>query len=90
MYNISDYSYKQAEKLGVDIKPSTRKGKKIDVFKAGEKIASIGSIGYKDFPQYLKEDKALANKKRKAYKKRHEADRNIKGTAGYYADKILW
>ena len=32
MYEISKYSFDQAKKLGVKIKPSTRKGKKIDVF----------------------------------------------------------
>lgn len=90
MYNISDYSYTQAKKLGVEIKPSSRKGKKIDVFKNGDKVASIGAIGYKDYPTYMKEDKQLANQKRKAYKARHQADRNVKGSAGYYADKILW
>lgn len=90
MYNISDYSYTQAKKLGVDIKPSSRKGKKIDVFKNGDKVASIGAIGYKDYPTYMKEDKQLANQKRKAYKARHSADRTVKGSAGYYADKILW
>jgi len=90
MYNISDYSYTQAKKLGVEIKPSSRKGKKIDVFKNGDKVASIGAIGYKDYPTYLKEDKRLAEEKRRLYKLRHKIDRTIKGSAGYYADKILW
>jgi hypothetical protein len=90
MYNISDYSYKQAKKLGVDIKPSSNPKKKIDVFKDGDKIASIGAKGYKDYPTYLKEDKALAEMKRKNYKARHERDRHIKNSNGYFADKILW
>jgi uncharacterized membrane protein YebE (DUF533 family) len=90
MYNISNYSFNQAKKLGVEIKPSSRKGKKIDVFKNGDKVASIGAIGYKDYPTYMKEDKRLAEQKRKAYKARHKIDRTIKGSAGYYADKILW
>jgi hypothetical protein len=90
MYNISDYSYKQAKKLGVNIKPSSNSKKKIDVYKDGLKIASIGAIGYKDYPTYLKEDKDLAMIKRKNYKKRHEKDRHVKGSNGYYADKILW
>ena len=33
MYKILPYSYKQARRLGVKIKPSTVKGKKIDVYK---------------------------------------------------------
>jgi len=89
MYSITDYSYQQAKKLGVSIKPSSKKGKKIDVVK-DNKIISIGAIGYKDYPNYLKIDKNLAKEKRRLYKLRHEKDRNIVGTAGYYADKILW
>lgn len=90
MYKIKDYSYKQAEKLGVQIKPSTNPKKKIDVFKNNEKIASIGATGYKDYPTYLQEDKKVAEMKRKNYKSRHEKDRHIKNTNGYFADKILW
>ena len=89
MYSITDYSYEQAKKLGVEIKPSKKKGKKIDVIK-NNNIISIGAKGYNDYPNYLKRDKNLANERRKLYKLRHEKDRHIKGTAGYYADKILW
>ena len=92
MYKITQYSRTQAEKLGVTIKPSTVQGKKIDVFnKKGEKIASIGALGYSDYPTYLSEKgKEYADKRRKLYKERHESDRHIRGSAGYYADKILW
>lgn len=89
-YQITQYSRDQAKKLGVDIKPSENKKKKIDVYKNGRKIASIGGAGYGDYPTYLKEDKQLAELKRKSYKARHEKDRHIKGTPGYYADKLLW
>lgn len=90
MYSITQYSKDQAKKLGVSIKPSTRKNKKIDVFKDGEYVVSIGDVRYKDYPTFMKEDKALADKRRQAYKKRHEKDRHTPNTAGYYADKILW
>ena len=33
VYKIKDYSYKQAEQLGVEIRPSTNPKKKIDVCK---------------------------------------------------------
>ena len=49
-YKITDYSYNQAKKLNVQIKPSTNKKKKIDVYKDNKKIASIGGIGYYDYP----------------------------------------
>jgi len=91
MYEITDYSKQQAKKLGVQIKPSTRKDKKIDVFKNNEKIASIGAKGYKDFPTYKKErGLAFAEERRRLYKIRHDENRRKKGTAGFYADKILW
>jgi hypothetical protein len=91
MYEITQYSKDQAKKLNVVIKASSRKNKKIDVYKDGEYVTSIGDNRYKDFPTYKKEKgEEYANKRREAYKKRHEKDRHIKGTAGYYADKILW
>jgi hypothetical protein len=91
MYEITDYSKQQAKKLGVQIKPSTRKDKKIDVFKNREKVASIGAKGYKDFPTFKKEKGlAFAETRRRLYKERHEKDRHKKGSAGFYADKILW
>ena len=90
-YKITNYSKEKAKDLNVKIKPSSNPKKKIDVFDKNNKlIVSIGAFGYKDYPTYLKDDKALAEKKRKAYKARHEKDRHIKGSAGYYADQILW
>jgi hypothetical protein len=91
MYEIKEYSKIKAKQLGVQIKPSTRKDKKIDVFKNNEKVASIGAKGYKDFPTYKKErGLAFAEERRRLYKERHEKDRHKKGSAGFYADKILW
>jgi hypothetical protein len=89
-YKITDYSYNQAKKLNVEIKPSTNKKKKIDVYKNDKKIATIGAIGFLDYPNYLKEDKNKAEVRRKLYKQRHEKDRHKKGTAGYFASNILW
>lgn len=91
-YKIKSYSYAQARKLGVTIKPSKRLGKKIDVFdKEGKKLASIGALGYGDYPTFKeKMGQEYADKKRKAYKTRHEKDRHVRGSAGFYADKILW
>ena len=91
LYHITKYSYTQARKLGVSIKPSTNKTKKIDVYKKGEKIASIGANGMNDYPTYMnKKGIKYAKTRRKLYKGRHEKDRKLKGSPGYYADKILW
>lgn len=88
MYRIKRYSFIQAKKLGVQIKPSTVAGKKIDVFKNGKKITSIGAIGYLDYPTYIERyGVEHANKRRKLYHIRH--GKPI-GLAGYYAKKILW
>lgn len=99
-YTITAYSRARAKALGVIIKQSTRKGKKIDVFKKvknskGEivlkKLASIGALGMGDYPTFKKtKGKEFADKRRKAYKSRMAKNRNKVGTAGYYADKILW
>jgi hypothetical protein len=91
MYTITAYSKEQAKKLGVKIAPSESKGKKIDVFKGGKKVASIGAIGYSDFPTYAKEKGlAYAKQRRTAYKQRHAKDLKVKDSPGYYANKILW
>jgi hypothetical protein len=91
MYKITSRQKDNADKLGVTIKPSTNKGKKIDVFKNGVKIASIGAIGYKDYSIHLAENGlTYANERRRLYRIRHQNDRTKIGTAGYYADKILW
>lgn len=91
-YRIKPYSYRKAESLGVEIKPSKVDGKKIDVFnKKGEKLASIGAIGYGDYPTFMtQKGKEFADEKRRLYKLRHAKDRVVRGTAGYYADRILW
>ena len=88
MYKITDYTKKQAKQLGVEIKPSKIKNKKIDVFKDGNKIVSIGALNYKDYPTYIKEKGInYANERRRLYKIRNK---NNNGTAGFYANKLLW
>jgi hypothetical protein len=91
MYQITDYTKQQAKKLGVEVKPSIVKGKKIDVFKKDKKIASVGAKGFSDFPTYVKtKGKDYAEERRRLYKLRHEKDRKIIGSAGFFADRLLW
>ena len=90
-YKITSYTKNKAEKLGVVVKPSKVKDKKIDVFKSGKKIATIGAKGYNDYPTYLKtKGKEYADERRRLYKIRHNNDRLVKDSNGYYADKLLW
>ena len=91
VYNITEYTYKKAKRLGVEVKPSTNKTKKIDVFKRGEKVASVGALGMNDFPTYIqKRGLPYAKTRRRLYRMRHEKDRHIKGSRGWYADQLLW
>jgi len=73
-----------AKKIGVTIKASTVKNKKLDVFKDGKKVASIGDIRYEDFLTHNDE------KRKENYLKRHEKTRIKVGSPSYYAWKILW
>jgi hypothetical protein len=92
MYKISLYTRKKAKKLNVIVLPSEKRNKKIDVYDIyGNLLASVGDPNYLDYPSYLRYcGKKIAEERRKAYKLRHENDRHIKGSAGYYADQLLW
>jgi len=91
MYNITNYTKKQAKKLGLLVKHSTNKTKKIDVYKNNKKIASVGANGMNDYPTYIKKRGIIyAKTRRKLYKQRHERDRHIKWSNGWLADKLLW
>lgn len=88
MYQITKYSYDKAKDLGVEIKPSTNKNKKIDVFKNDKKIASIGQAGAGDFPTYLKKKgRDFAEERRRLYRARHK---NNNGIASFYTSNLLW
>lgn len=100
-YKITAYTYKQARRIGVTVKPSRDKTKKIDVFrlvgkgknKTIKKIASVGAANMNDFPTFLS-NKATgvkyAKNRRRLYKIRHEKDRKIKWSRGWLADQLLW
>ena len=94
-YSITKYTYNKAKQLGVTVKHSTNKTKKIDVYKKikgkEHKVASVGAYGMNDYPTYTKK-KGLqyAKTRRRLYKIRHNKDRKTRGTPGWYADKLLW
>jgi hypothetical protein len=92
VYKILPYTVSQARRLNVKVKPSIRKGKKIDVYdKSGNFLTSVGAKGYLDYPTYKKLfGKKVADQRRRLYKQRHQADRKVKGSAGYFADQLLW
>jgi len=73
-----------AKRLGVQVKKSINPKKKIDVFKNGKKIASIGATGYKDYTITLDENK------RANYSKRFAKTKKIIGSPSYYSWHLLW
>jgi hypothetical protein len=92
MYTILPYTISRAKRLGVIVQPSKIKGKKIDVFfPDGEYICSVGALGYGDYPTFIEtHGQEYADKRRIQYKRRHEKDRNIVGSRGWFADYLLW
>jgi hypothetical protein len=73
------------------VKHSTNKTKKIDVYRKGRKIASVGAAGMNDYPTYMKKmGKTYANTRRRLYKIRHTKDRKRKWSRGWLADQLLW
>ena len=84
MYRITDWSKNQAKKFGVELRLSSNPKKKIDVYKANKKIASIGATGYGDYGTFLEtKGKAYADERRRLYRIRHKGENN-------YSLKILW
>ena len=75
---------KNAATLGVQVKKSTNKHKKLDVFRSDQKLASIGDKRYTDFLQTGDKEQ------QKRYKSRHQRTRVKEGTRSFYADRILW
>jgi hypothetical protein len=88
MYKITNYTLKRAKQMGLIVKPSSNKDKKIDVYK---KVATIGAKGMNDYPTYIKKNGIqFAKTRRRLYKMRHEKDRHVKNSNGWFADKLLW
>ena len=90
-YTITDYTLQKAKKMKVTVQLSQQKNKKIDVFKKGVKIATIGDLRYKDFPTYVIENGIeFANNRKRLYYMRHKKDIENLHSNGFYAAKLLW
>jgi hypothetical protein len=92
MYKILPYTKAKARRLNIIVRSSKRKGKKLDIFdKNGKYVTSVGARGYLDYPSYRKlYGREVAEKRRKLYKMRHQKDRKIKNSPGWFADQLLW
>ena len=91
MYEISQASYNIAKKMNLVIEKSKLQNKKIDVYKNGKKVASIGDVNYFDYQLYkLNMGLAYAKERRRLYMIRHRDDIKKKDSNGYFAFKLLW
>lgn len=91
MYKISKYTKRQAENLNVTVKPSKKKNKKLDIYKNGDYILSVGDSRYNDYPTFIKTHGIeYANERRRLYKIRHAKTRGVVGSASWYNSKLLW
>ena len=73
MYEILPHTFKQAEKIGVVIKPSRYAKYKIDIFdKQGNYLYSGGDPKYSDYSHYIQtHGKEYADERKRLYANRH-------------------
>lgn len=88
MYQVRPRHLQQAKKLGVMIQPSKKGNYKLDVYKDGSLLASIGDRRHGDYVMYLEEKgKAYADERKRLYHIRHKNDKGVKGVL---SRAILW
>ena len=91
VYEITNYTKNRAMVLGVIVKPSTNPNYKIDVYKNGVKLVSIGDSEETDYPSYIRLfGLEFANKKKWMYKHRRFRDIEVVDTKEWYTYKLLW
>jgi hypothetical protein len=90
MYQITNYTKQKAKELNVKIKPSSNPKKKIDVYEDNKKVASVGAIGYDDYPTYIiKKGKSYADERRKLYRVNQILMNDISATK-FQLEKLEW
>lgn len=93
MYDIQPYTYEQAKRIGVIVKPSAKANKKIDIFdkRDNQYITSVGDSRYGDYPMYLKHyGEEYANKRRRAFHGRFNTNEIKPYSNIYYSATLLW
>ena len=91
-YVITKYSFDKARELGLSIKVSKKKLKKIDVYtNNGVFLGNIGDIRYNDYPHYcIIYNKEYANKRKLLYHNRHKQNSDVKYSKQWLALNLLW
>lgn len=88
MYEISDKQYEIAKELGIEIIVSENPRKKIDVYKNGDYICSVGAINFKALKELiLLHGRDEAYRKRNLYLSRHKSACDMKTI---YEIRLLW
>jgi hypothetical protein len=86
---ITEYTRNQAKKFGVQVKPSKKSNKKLDVFRGDTYIGSIGAKGYSDFGIYIEGgDRKFAEERRRLYHLRQKD--GPKDSSAYLSKRLLW
>lgn len=89
-YEIQHQQIKAAKSHDLTIRPSEVRGKKIDVYQRGKKIASIGARGYDDYWTLINQGKrGKAGAKRRNFLARSKSWTE-KFSPGWLAREILW
>ena len=90
-YVITQYSFDKARELGLSIKISKNKLKKIDVYKDNIFLNSIGDSRYNDYPHYcIIYNKDYADKRKLLYHNRHKKNADVKYSKQWLAINLLW
>lgn len=94
-YPITAEIKNRAKTLGITVKQSRNKEKKLDAYKDNVFQASFGASSYNDYHTWKKtKGEAYANERRRLYHLRHKNEgpkiKNGKLTASYLAKAILW
>ena len=90
-YKITKYSFDRAREIGLIIKISKNKLKKIDVYKDNIFLNSIGDSRYNDYPHYcIIYNKEYADKRKLLYHNRHKKNSDVKYSKQWLALNLLW
>ena len=82
--NALNKAKEKGKKYGVEVERSTRKGKKVDIFKDGRKICSIGSSFHEDYNQHGDDER------RERFRDRFRKYKDNDKTCGFYSYWLLW
>ena len=90
-YVITKYSFDKASELGLSIKVSKNKLKKIDVYRDNIFLNSIGDSRYNDYPHYcIIYNEKYADKRKLLYHNRHKKNSDVKYSKQWLALNLLW